>query len=399
VGDALVEARVAVTDLESTLLTEQPATLDLLARLVEQPSVEGNETAIHACLALVREAIEPLAYEIEAPVHAGLPALIARFGAVGGERLTLAGHIDVVPAEGTWTCEPFALTRRGGLLYGRGVTDMKGGVAASVGAIRALAAAGLLERCAIELVITGDEEVGSARGMQALLAAGQVTGAVAICPEPSGLDVFLGNRGIARFIVTIAGRGGHSGQLHALDSPLVPAARVVQALNELTFAARDERFSPPTPSIAVTWLAAGSDRTLNIVPDSVQIGIDRRLLPAETAAQATDELRAVLDEIVRPPYEYDLTPGLVWPPCETPPDHPLNLAAVRAVQASGLPGALGMDLASNDSSFLVQHGIPALLLGPGAPEQAHTTDEHLELAQLHAATEVYARLALEVARG
>jgi acetylornithine deacetylase/succinyl-diaminopimelate desuccinylase-like protein len=57
-----------------------------------------------------------------------------------------------------------------------------------------------------------------------------------------------------------------------------------------------------------------------------------------------------------------------------------------------------MDLAANDSSFLVEAGIPALLLGPGDPEQAHTTDESLDLAELSDAIAVYAELALACVR-
>ncbi len=274
-------------DLHDALAAERDATLELLAQLVAQPSTESNQGAIVACLALVRESLARYAREIVEPVHDGLPALIMRFGmADGAQRFTIAGHIDVVPVEGAWASAPFVLTRR---------------------------------------------------GVRALLAAGQIDGTVAICPEPTGLDVYLGNRGIARAIVTISGRGGHSGQLHALASPLLPAARVVQALNEMTFTTRDERFTPPDPSIAVTWLAAGSQRTLNIVPDSVQIGIDRRMLPTETVEQVSAELHALLAACVQPPYTYRVTPGLVWPPCATEADHPLSQAAVRAVQASEHP--------------------------------------------------------------
>jgi acetylornithine deacetylase len=112
-------------NISEALKSEETATLDLLARLVEQPSVEGNDAAIHRCLALVREAVEPSAIEVHTPVHDGLPALVARFGPRSAQqRLTFAGPIDVVPAEGDWSSDPFRLTRRGDVLFGRGVTDM-----------------------------------------------------------------------------------------------------------------------------------------------------------------------------------------------------------------------------------------------------------------------------------
>ena len=297
----------------------------------------------------------------------GLPALVARFGGGPAERcVSFAGHVDVVPAAGDWSSPPFSLSRHGDRVVGRGVCDMKAGVAASVGAIRALAASGLLEGCAVELVVTGDEEVGSARGMRSLLAAGLVRGKMAICGEPTSLDVYLGNRGVAWYEIVVQGRGGHAGQMHALQSPVPVAVDLCRAIGEMTFETVDERFDPPRPSIAVTRIDAGAaTQAINVVPDAVTIGVDRRLLPAEAIDAATDELRGLVERTVRAPYRHEFRVLRRWPPCETPADHLISRAAVAAVQAVGRSGRFGMDLAANDSSFLVEAGIPALLLGPG----------------------------------
>jgi acetylornithine deacetylase/succinyl-diaminopimelate desuccinylase-like protein len=168
-----------------------------------------------------------------------------------------------------------------------------------------------------------------------------------------------------------------------------------QAIQQMSFATKDDRFDPPTPSIAVTRLDAGAAlHAINVVPDTVTIGIDRRLLPAESIDAATAEVHAIVQRTVREPYRAEFLVPRRWPPCETPPDHLISRAAVAAVQAVGRSGRFGMDLAANDSSFLVEHGIPALLLGPGAPEQAHVTDESLDLDELYAAIAIYAEVAL-----
>jgi len=378
------------------IASERAPTLDLLRQLVEQPSIEGADSAIRCCLDIIHDLVAPIAQAIERPEFAGLPALVARFGdGLPARRVTFAGHIDVVPAMGAWSSPPFVLTPRGNRVIGRGVCDMKAGVAASVGAIRALAASGRLRDCAIELVVTGDEEVGSARGMCSLLAAGLVQGKMAICGEPTGLDVYLGNRGVGWYEIVIHGRGGHAGQLHTLASPITPALALCQAIQQMSFATKDDRFDPPTPSIAVTRLDAGAAlHAINVVPDTVTIGIDRRLLPAESIDAATAEVHAIVQRTVHEPYRAEFLVPRRWPPCETPPDHLISRAAVAAVQAVGRSGRFGMDLAANDSSFLVEHGIPALLLGPGAPEQAHVTDESLDLDELYAAIAIYAEVAL-----
>ena len=381
---------------------ELPATLELLRLLVEEPSVEGNDAAIRRCVDLVHDAVAPLASEVERPEHDGLPALVARFGSQCSSRcVTFAGHVDVVPADGAWPSSPFALTQRGGRVHGRGVCDMKGGVAAFVGAIRALAASGQLDECAIELVITGDEEVGSRRGMQALLAAHQVRGRMAVCGEPTSLDVYLGNRGVAWYEIVVRGKGGHAGQAHALSSPIPPAVDLCQAIAhmDMELSSVDERFDPPRPNVAVTRIDAGAaTNAVNVVPDAVTLGVDRRLLPAEDIDVASEELRQLVERAVRAPYRHEFRVLRRWPPCETSPDHVVSRAAVAAARAVGRSGRFGMDLAANDSSFLVDHGIPALLLGPGAPEEAHVTGEGLDLDEFADAIAVYAELALACAR-
>jgi acetylornithine deacetylase/succinyl-diaminopimelate desuccinylase-like protein len=272
---------------------------------------------------------------------------------------------------------------------------MKGGVAAAVAGIRRLARAGDLERCSVELVITGDEEVGSARGIRALLAAGAIQGKMAVCPEPTGLDVYLGNRGVAAFEIDVQGRGGHAGLIHALDSPIAPALALYQAIEAMPLTARDERFTPPTPSLAIVKIDAGAAVSeTNVVPDLVTIVVDRRLLPGEENEAVIAAIETQVADDIREPFRADVRVVKRWPPCAIEADQLVSRAAVAAVQAAGLPGDFGMDQAANDTSWFVVAGIPAMLLGPGDPEQAHATDESLDVSQFQRAIDVYAALCL-----
>ena len=153
---------------------QAPATIELLEQLVAQRSV-GDGPEIAACLELVVAAVAGLGGRVDWFEHDGLPSAVVRLGGGSPARcVALSGHVDVVSAGGRWSADPFVPARRDGALYGRGTCDMKGGVAAFAGALRALAAAELLDACAVELVLTGDEEVGSRRGIIPLLEAGAV---------------------------------------------------------------------------------------------------------------------------------------------------------------------------------------------------------------------------------
>jgi acetylornithine deacetylase len=370
--------------------------LELLERLVAEPSLDGS-ASIGSCLDLVERELAALASEVVRPVHEGLPSLVLRFGPAARRRaLAFSGHVDVVPAEGRWSTPPFQLARADGLLRGRGVCDMKGGVAGFVGAIRALDDAGLLERCSLELVLTGDEEVGSRRGLIPLLDEAAVTATSAVCGEPTGLEVFLGNRGLIWVKVAVRGRGGHAGLIHALANPIEPAVALAGELSRLPLEGRDDRFDPPAPSLTVTGFEAGGD-AVNIVPDDAVVSIDRRLIPGNDVDAAKRDIMRAIRGAVGGEYSYEVEVLREWPPYAIDPDEPVAVAAREAVRAIGRRGALGMDLASNDSSWLDRAGITTVLLGPGDPEQAHTTDEELGEDQLRDCVSIYARLAAAMA--
>jgi acetylornithine deacetylase/succinyl-diaminopimelate desuccinylase-like protein len=307
--------------------------------------------------------------------------------------LTICGHIDVVSALGDWATPPFTLTQRDGHLLGRGVVDMKGGVAAAVAAIRGLSDIGKLSECRVELAITGDEEVGSARGVRALLAANAFQGRMVVCPEPTQLDVFLGNRGTVAMEIAVHGNGGHAGLIHALNSPIGPAIRLAQAIEAMPLTARDDRFDPPAPSVAITRIDAGAaSRETNVVPDTVTLTVDRRVLPREDLDAVISEITRLIEANVPPPFRAEWRVIKRWPPCETASDHLVSRSAQAAVQTTGRPGTFAMDLPANDTSWFVEAGIPAILLGPGDPLQAHATDESLDVAEFRDAIAVYAEL-------
>ncbi|ADB51203.1 M20 family metallopeptidase [Conexibacter woesei] len=381
-----------MTTLTAAAAAEVEPTLALLEALVAQRSLEGEEAAIERCLELMHDAVAPLAREVTRPVVDGLPALIARFGdGPVAQRVALSGHVDVVPADGAWASDPFTPARRGAVLAGRGTCDMKGGVAAFAGALRALSAAGLLERCSVELVLTADEEVGSRRGLIPLLEAGAVSATSAICGEPTGLDVYLGNRGLIWAAITVTGRGGHAGQAHALANPIAVASELIAALHAVELPVRDERFDPPAPSLTVTGVEGGpAAEAVNVIPDRVVLGVDRRLLPAEDVDAAVGVLRETVARVVGEPYGHAIELLRTWPAYAIEPQEPIAQACVAAARAAGRPGTLGMDSAANDSSWLDRAGIPTVLLGPGAPEQAHVTDEHVPLADVADAIAIYA---------
>jgi acetylornithine deacetylase/succinyl-diaminopimelate desuccinylase-like protein len=378
---------------------ELEPTLARLERLVREPSIEGS-AAITRCLDLIEDDLAPLAGRVRRPEFEGLPSLVCEWGDPADERrLLLAGHADVVPADGAWSTPPFSLARHGDALTGRGVCDMKGALAAFVGALKVVSHHSGLDGAPVSLVVTGDEEVGSPRGMIPLLREREVAGAWAVCGEPTSLDVFTGNRGVIWLRITIRGRGGHAGLAHVLDNPLPIAARLLGALESLPLTVRDERFDPSTPSLTATWLQVEGEPVVNIVPDAVSIGVDRRLLPGESPDAAIAQIEEAVASCVAAPFDAQVTVDWVCPPYIASVTDPFVGAAQEVVREVGRAGSLGTDSAADDSSWLGNAGISTVLCGPGEPEQAHTTDETVAVSEVRDAIEVYARLALAARDG
>jgi acetylornithine deacetylase/succinyl-diaminopimelate desuccinylase-like protein len=356
--------------------------------------VDGSG-AIGRCLDAIDAAVQPLGGRRRRVEFDGLPNLVTEWGDAGDDRrLILAGHTDVVPAEGDWETPPFELARRGDTLIGRGVCDMKGALAAFAGALKVVARHLDLNGVPVSLVVTGDEEVGSPRGMVPLLEGGQITGRWAVCGEPTGLDVFTGNRGVAWVRIKISGRGGHAGLPHASDNPVWPAAQAVTALRALPLTSHDARFDPSTPSLTVTSMQVDGEPASNTIPDAVWLTIDRRLLPGETAEAAIAQIEAAIRDVVTAPFSWELAVERAVPPYIAAEGDPFVTTMQRIVRQAGRPGSLGADAAADDSSWLGNAGIATVLCGPGAPEQAHTTGEHVHVSEIRDAMLIYAQLIL-----
>jgi acetylornithine deacetylase/succinyl-diaminopimelate desuccinylase-like protein len=380
----------SIADLKAVMF---PRARAILTSLVAEQSVAGNDAAVERCLEQVAEAVSPAARSMDLIRYGGPPVLVARFGpSQDSTRLAFSGHVDVVPATPTWD-SAFTLRETNGRLMGRGVVDMKGAVAAFVAATQALRPSGILERCSLELVLTGDEEVGSEHGTIPVAKSGTLTARAAVCGEPTGLHVLVGNRGVVWLRVVIEGRGGHAGLIHLIDNATSCASSLAVALESLPLTARDDRFRPGAPSLTVTRCAPLDGlEAPNVVPESVELLVDRRLLPGEDPEAAINQIRECVRQQVRPPFAVEIDVLRRWQPYAISPEAPISRAAGRALTTVGVPVVYGTDLASNDASWLVEAGIPTVMLGPGEPEQAHSTGESLRIDELATACAVYSEL-------
>lgn len=359
---------------------------------VDTQNPPGNE---RAALDVARKMLEPFGASFEEVEPApGRTSLVATVGTADGSRPTLIvnGHLDVVPVDRAgWTCDPFEGRLDGDRLYGRGMADMKGGIASAVEALHVLRRAGRQPSCDVVFHLVADEERGGALGTSALVEAGLVRGDACLVPEPTGLALCVAERGLMVADVTVFGRPAHGSEPRRGVSAIEIAAKVVLALHAADFgAAAHPLLGSPTCNVGV--IEGGSGH--NTVAERCTITVDRRLLPDVSQAEAEAGLRKLIDGVDDPDLRYELEVSVYGEASELDPSH----GFVGQVQAA-MVGVLGQEVPvigmgfTTDARFVRnQAGIPAVVCGPGEVSQAHVNDEWVSVSRLADAAAVYAEL-------
>jgi acetylornithine deacetylase len=395
---------------------------ETLADLVRCPSVTGNEDAAQERIA---QMLGDLGGQVDAwrvdPValggEAGYPGarvtssrqnVVATFRGSGqGPTLILNGHMDTVTPgdESRWSHPPFAGEVADGRLYGRGATDMKGGLTAILGAVRAIRQTGIRLKGSLQVQSVIGEEDGGV-GAFAALKRGHTGDAVIIC-EPTQLAVIPVHAGVTLFRITVPGQAAHGCVRAEGVSAFERFLPIHAALKTLEEERNRTVRHPLYDGMALSW-------PLNI--GMVQAGTWPAIVPERLTAEGRigvgvgetiEDVRRQFEEAVEraakaDPWLAKHPPtvewvGGVWEPSRPSPDHPVVQALQRAAShALGSPAKVcGATYGSDLRLFTNQFGIPGVLFGPGDIRLAHFTDEHVPLAEIEIAAMALAQTIVE----
>lgn len=309
--------------------------------------------------------------------------------------LVLTGHIDTVPlGAAPWSVDPFAGVIKDGRLYGRGVSDMKAGVAAMiVAASRIAKQAGALHRGLI-LVFTSGEETGCAGALQ-LAAAGVLGRASAmIVGEPTGNRISTGHKGCMAVRARAAGITAHSSMPDKGVNAIYAAARAILRAESYQL---DRQQDPllGEPTINVGMISGGLN--YNSVPDAAEFTVDVR----STAQMNHDAIQAGLADVLG--HDIELERFVDMPPVSTAEsDSFIRLAQGVLREVCGADTdvtPVGIPFFSDASVFHPHYGCPTLILGPGEPGMAHQTDEYCFVEKMHTSVELYMGIASKWCEG
>lgn len=370
---------------------------DMVKYYAETLSKYGIHTTIHRVPQDYVEKHLPREYHPKRPRY----ILLARIGS-GDRILQFNGHYDVVfPGEGWTVTQPFKPLKVNNRVYGRGASDMKGGIAAFLAAMIHLAEKSEPD-IVVEVAIVPDEEIGGSTGTGYLV---NVLGSKpdwVVIAEPSGLDnIWHGHKGLVWAEVVVKGKQVHGSTpwlgVNAFEKMVYIAKHYIEEylprLKE-----RKSRYvydmpggEYPTATLGGKLTAPGS---INIVPGQVSFSIDRRLIVEEKTDDVIHEMKDVLMKASK---KYNVEAELriieTMEPAVTDPDSEIVRALEDAIYRSiGVKPRKTICVGGLDLRYYAYKGIQVATYGPGNPKTPHKVDEYIDLDGLYKVVDVYVEL-------
>jgi glutamate carboxypeptidase len=372
------------------LAPREPAMLAAIARLVEVNSFTENlagGTLVGEMLAAELASIPGMAVRI-IPSTRFAPHLVAVSRAAQDSAegcVGIVGHLDTVFPPGTFE----GFRQEDGIARGPGVLDMKGGLVAAIEALRALAAAGALDRAKVRFAIVSDEEVGSPESQPILRR--ELAGAACALVLEAGRaadKIITARKGTGSMKAVAAGKAAHAGNAHDKGANAIWAlARFIERAQSLTDYAR---------GITVNVGKVSGGQSKNTVPDEAECVLDFRFVHLADGEATTEALRRAAAEAAAsvPGTSITVTGGPARLPMERTE---ANVALYQEYAAHARAAGLGDGEApllggGSDASTTSAIGIPSIDgLGPRG-SGFHTKDELIEIASLVPKAEAMAAL-------
>ena len=361
--------------------------------LIRRPSVTPADAG---AMDIVQEALESLGFKCRRMRFGEIENLYARYG-TASPNLCFAGHTDVVPVgdAAAWTHDPFEGAVREGVLVGRGAVDMKGAIAAFIGAASQALAGGALPG-SISFLITGDEEGEAVDGTKAVVAALQAEGEVidhCVVGEPTSSQVLgdmikIGRRGSINAEILVEGVQGHVAYPQRAANPVPPLIRLLSAVQTRSLDDGYQGFQPS--NLEVTTIDVGNTAS-NVIPARARARLNIRFNPTHTGAALSEWLQAEATAAGEGfTGHVTLAPKISGEAFLTAPGPFTDVVSKAVTSVTGVTTELSTTGGTSDARF-IRAMCPVVEFGlVGAT--MHGVDERVEVEDITALTAIYGAL-------
>lgn len=360
-------------------------TRNLLAFNTMNPPGQEQECAKYLASLLESVGFQVRCYEF-APQRT---TIVARLSGMS-DRLPLCftGHIDTVPLGATaWKYDPFAGEIAGDRIYGRGSTDMKSGVAATI-AIATKLAQLQTPQAGLMLILTAGEET-CCQGAYHLASLDNALGEVGaiVVGEPTANYPWIGHKGAVRYEIRTKGITAHASMPEQGVNAVYKAAQAILKLQDFDFQV-DSHSILGKPTLNIGTIYGGIN--INSVPDLCAIGIDIRTIPGQNHSEICQKLQTFLGDEV----EIKLLNEAQSIATDERNEWIQSVFEIVEPYLKTRPIAKGATFFTDASVLTPAFGHPpTVILGPGEPEMAHKTNEFCHLSKIEESMEIYMKIA------
>lgn len=385
----------------------EAALTQFMLDIVSTPSLSAQEGAV-----VERMAVEMKKIGYDEVTVDPMGNLIGRLGS-GPVKIAFDGHCDTVDVgnRSLWKRDPFKAVVENGILYGRGASDQKGGVASSIYAAALLKEAGLPKNVSVYVVASVQEEDCDGLCWQYIVKEDRLKPDVVVLTEPTSLRIYRGHRGRMEIEISTSGISCHGSAPERGVNAVYKMAPIIRDIEQL-----NERLPPRAPlgkgTVTISQIRSTSP-SLCAVADGCTINLDRRLTVGETEETSVKELndlpsvKAAGAKVTVLEYAVPSFKGLVYPTKKYYPTWEFPESAPHVQKAiAGFRDTFGEEpevghwtFSTNGIATAGMFGIPTLGLGPGHEKFAHFPDEQIEVEHLVRAAAFYAGFVVEFAGG
>jgi acetylornithine deacetylase len=337
------------------------------------------------------------------------PIVVGKFkgGSRGGRSIILNGHADVVSPEpyAAWKYDPWSATINGNRVFGRGATDMKGGITAMIIAFESILESGIELGGDVMIESVLDEEIGGNGTLACIMRGYRADGA--IITEPTNLELHPAHRGGRFFNIRVEGKSAHVGVKFEGVSALEKAIKILNALGDFEEYRKREKthflFERYPLQVPLNIGVINGGEWPCTVPKEVLLEGTVECLPGESIKEVSRDLENYIRKVAesdwwmrknKPSIEW---PGLWIESSEIDFDHPLAMMMGESIReltgkepvVAGFPGGCDMRL-------LVRYAAtPTIIFGPGSLKEAHSANESLRINDLIRSIEIIALFLLK----
>tara|TARA_B100000965_G_scaffold402660_1_gene429071 strand:- start:813 stop:1943 length:1131 start_codon:yes stop_codon:yes gene_type:complete len=367
-------------------------TLDLTKELISKPSVTPNDMG---CQDLISQRLKTLGFEVEQINFGEVSNLWATIGE-GNKMLVLLGHTDVVPTGPIeqWDSDPFTATQREGLLYGRGVADMKGSVAAFITACEEIYTQKIPIKEKLGIMLTSDEEGPARDGIKKVIAelterkifidwclVGEPTS-----EETLGDSIKIGRRGSIGASITILGTQGHIAYPDKADNPIHNSIEAIKEISTLRWKDKTGKF--PDSVLQISNINSGTGAE-NVIPGDINFKLNVRYSPSISAKEIEIAVEKILSS-------YDLQYKSNWKESGKPfltEKHKLIDAVEASIKEQIKISKIkrSTEGGTSDGRFIAPTGSEVVEFGP-RNESIHKINESVKVSDLDKLSEIYKRI-------